>query len=164
PAAVPARPPAALPPRRPAAAGGRSRIGRAARRRRLRRGLEGADGFRLLGGPQILSRPGRPGAVAARGGPALPAAGSGPASGHAGMVALLHTYLAAAPPCLEYEYVEGGDLAGLIQEWHRPPAPPGPVIVERATRLLRDLAEIMAFAHRLKPPIVHRDLKPAPAA
>jgi hypothetical protein len=80
---------------------------------------------------------------------------------HTGIVALLHTYLAADPPCLEYEYVEGGDLAGLIQEWHRPPAPPGPVIVERATRLLRDLAEVMAFAHRLNPPIVHRDLKPA---
>src|SRR5262249_7236219 len=31
-----------------------------------------------------------------------------------GIVPLLHTYLGAQVPCLEYEYVEGGDLAGLI--------------------------------------------------
>ena len=37
---------------------------------------------------------------------------------HAGIVPLLHTYLSADPPCLEYEYVEGGDLTGLIQEMH----------------------------------------------
>jgi serine/threonine protein kinase len=80
---------------------------------------------------------------------------------HPGIVSLLHMYLAADPPCLEYEYVEGGDLAGLIQEWHRPPAPPGWKIVEKATHLMQHLAEIVAFAHRLQPPIVHRDLKPA---
>ncbi len=37
---------------------------------------------------------------------------------HAGIVALRETYLTADPPCLEYEYVEGGDLSGLIGEWH----------------------------------------------
>jgi serine/threonine-protein kinase len=59
---------------------------------------------------------------------------------------------------LEYEYVAGGDLAGLIAQWHRKPSPP---LVEEAARLLRQLAKIVAFAHRLNPPIVHRDLKPA---
>src|SRR5215510_4430751 len=33
---------------------------------------------------------------------------------HPGIVRLQHTYLSAETPCLEYEYVEGGDLAGLI--------------------------------------------------
>jgi len=77
---------------------------------------------------------------------------------HPGIVALKHTYLHADPPCLEYEFVAGGDLAGLIQNWHRRP---GADLVERSTRLMRELADIVAFAHRLNPPIVHRDLKPA---
>jgi formylglycine-generating enzyme required for sulfatase activity/serine/threonine protein kinase len=75
---------------------------------------------------------------------------------HPGIVQLQHTYLSAEPPCLEYEYVEGGDLAGLIQDWQH--SPPGP---ERVAQLVRELAGIVAFAHRLSPPIVHRDLKPA---
>jgi formylglycine-generating enzyme required for sulfatase activity len=78
---------------------------------------------------------------------------------HPGIVALQHTYLSADPPCLEYEFIPGGDLASLIQEWHRGPA--GRDVVEKANRLLLDLARIVAFAHRLDPPIVHRDLKPA---
>jgi formylglycine-generating enzyme required for sulfatase activity/serine/threonine protein kinase len=78
---------------------------------------------------------------------------------HPGIVALQHTYLTAEPPCLEYEYVEGGDLAGVLRDWHR--RPPGPEIVDRASRLLLDLARTVAFAHRLNPPVVHRDLKPA---
>jgi serine/threonine protein kinase len=76
---------------------------------------------------------------------------------HAGIVPLLHTYLSADPPCLEYEYVEGGDLTGLIQEMHAR----GPVKPEVANRLLVRLAEIVAFAHKAEPPIVHGDLKPA---
>jgi formylglycine-generating enzyme required for sulfatase activity len=78
---------------------------------------------------------------------------------HPGVVALRHTYLGADPPCLEYEYVAGGDLAGLIREWRRKPGGPGRAA--EAARLLLDLAHIVAFAHRLDPPIVHRDLKPA---
>ncbi len=78
---------------------------------------------------------------------------------HPGIVALQHTYLSADPPCLEYEYVAGGDLAGLIQEWRRQPGGPGRVA--QAARLMLDLARIVSFAHRLNPPIVHRDLKPA---
>jgi hypothetical protein len=34
-------------------------------------------------------------------------------------------------------------------------------LVNQATRLMRSLADIVTFAHRLDPPIVHRDLKPA---
>jgi formylglycine-generating enzyme required for sulfatase activity len=74
------------------------------------------------------------------------------------MVQLLHTYLSAQTPCLEYELVEGGDLGGLIQAWHRQEGGPTPV---QAARTVLRLAEIMATAHSANPPIVHRDLKPA---
>jgi formylglycine-generating enzyme required for sulfatase activity len=77
---------------------------------------------------------------------------------HPGIVRLLHTYLGADPPCLEYEYVPGGDLARLIAEWHHTPAAD---LLERSLRLMRELVDVVAFAHRLDPPIVHRDLKPA---
>src|SRR5262249_35100938 len=43
---------------------------------------------------------------------------------HPGIVPLLHTYLYADPPCLAYEYGEGGDLTGLIHDWHGYPAAP----------------------------------------
>src|SRR5262249_46657911 len=76
---------------------------------------------------------------------------------HPGIVRLLNTYLGADPPCLEYEYVEGGDLTALIRECH---APPG-FEVRRAKEVVRDLAGIVGFAHRLNPAVVHRDLKPA---
>ena len=58
---------------------------------------------------------------------------------------------------MEYEYVEGGDLAGLIQEWHRQ-TPSRP---QQAAKVVLRLSEIVGFAHRLDPPIVHRDLKPS---
>ncbi len=35
-----------------------------------------------------------------------------------GIVPLLDTFLNADPPCLMYEYIEGGDLSGLIRELH----------------------------------------------
>jgi TPR repeat protein/tRNA A-37 threonylcarbamoyl transferase component Bud32 len=76
---------------------------------------------------------------------------------NSGIVALHHTYLSADPPCLEYEYIEGGDLAGLIQELHAE----GRMKPDTANRLLLDLAGIVASAHRASPPIVHGDLKPA---
>jgi len=76
---------------------------------------------------------------------------------HEGIVRLEHSFLGADPPCLAYEYIEGGDLAGLILEWHRTGVP----TPEQAARVVRQLAEIMAFAHAQNPPIVHRDLKPA---
>jgi serine/threonine protein kinase len=76
---------------------------------------------------------------------------------HSGIVPLLQTYLSADPPCLEYEYVEGGDLSALIRELHAR----GQLKPAAATRLLLRLAEIVAAAHRADPPIVHGDLKPA---
>jgi formylglycine-generating enzyme required for sulfatase activity len=77
---------------------------------------------------------------------------------HPGIVPLLDTYLNGDPPCLKYEYVAGGDLSGLIGQWrHSPPADHA----GECMRLMHELADIVAFAHRLDPPIVHRDLKPA---
>jgi serine/threonine protein kinase/lipoprotein NlpI len=77
---------------------------------------------------------------------------------HPGIVTLQHTYLSSETPCLEYEFVSGGDLAGLIQEWHRSPNRPTPIEI---SRVLHQLAFIVGFAHEQDPPIVHRDLKPA---
>lgn len=72
-----------------------------------------------------------------------------------GIIRLQHTYLSATPPCLEYEYVAGGDLAGLIQEWQQAgAATPG-----KSARLLQRLARIVGAAHQQG--VVHRDLKPA---
>ena len=76
---------------------------------------------------------------------------------HPGIVSLLQTYLSAEPQCLEYEFVEGGDLGGLIQESHarRQMTP------SAANKALLQLGKIVAFAHQANPPIVHGDLKPA---
>ncbi len=76
---------------------------------------------------------------------------------HTGIVPLLDASLSSDPPCLKYEYIEGGDLAGLIRDWPSDGRPRW----ETATRLVLQLAQVVGFAHRLSPPIVHRDLKPA---
>ena len=76
---------------------------------------------------------------------------------HPGIVGLQQTYLDAATPCLQYELVEGGDLAGLVQEWHRKCGGPTP---RQAAKVILRIADIVASAHQLDPPIVHRDLKP----
>jgi serine/threonine protein kinase len=78
---------------------------------------------------------------------------------HPGIVELRHTYLSAEPPCLEYEYVEGGDLAGVIQESHR--SAQGGLAPAEAARLILRLAGTVGHIHQLRPPLVHRDLKPA---
>lgn len=77
---------------------------------------------------------------------------------HKGIVQLRHTYLSADPPCLEYEFVESGDLGSLIQEWHRARAKTNPI---HAGTVVNQLTSIVAHFHKLTPPIVHRDLKPA---
>lgn len=74
---------------------------------------------------------------------------------HPGIVKLLHTYLNTDPPCLEYEYVAGGDLAEELRR-HRKGFPP-----PHAAQIVLKLANIIGYAHQLTPPIVHRDLKPA---
>jgi TPR repeat protein/serine/threonine protein kinase len=75
------------------------------------------------------------------------------------IVPLLHSYLGATPPCLEYEYVAGGDLTALIYrhlQQHQ-----GKAVPEYARKVIRSLAGALSHAHRLTPPIVHRDIKPA---
>ncbi|HTU23004.1 MAG TPA: SUMF1/EgtB/PvdO family nonheme iron enzyme [Gemmataceae bacterium] len=76
---------------------------------------------------------------------------------HPGIVRLIDTHLSADPPFLEYEFVEGGDLAGLIQDLHEH----GRMTLDLANRLFLHLVEIVAHVHRADPPIVHGDLKPA---
>src|SRR5438874_1033502 len=77
---------------------------------------------------------------------------------HPGVVALLDAALSVDPPCLKYEYIEGGDLAGLVRDWQQGTEKPR---WELATKVILQLARIVGYAHRLSPPIVHRDLKPA---
>jgi formylglycine-generating enzyme required for sulfatase activity len=77
---------------------------------------------------------------------------------HPGIVPLRQTYLNADPPCLEYEHVPCGDLAGVVHESHRSRRPLAPLQI---AELVLQIAKILGFAHRLDPPIVHRDLKPA---
>ncbi|MBM3651129.1 MAG: hypothetical protein FJX11_25425, partial [Alphaproteobacteria bacterium] len=76
---------------------------------------------------------------------------------HNGIVQLLYTHLRASPPCLEYEYVEGGDLAGVLAELHANGMPSA----ELVAKVILNLAKIVAFAHGQSPAIIHRDLKPA---
>jgi serine/threonine protein kinase len=76
---------------------------------------------------------------------------------HPGIVPLRQAYLDREPLCLEYEYVNGGDLAALLAEWQRG----GKLPRGQVNRLIQRLAEIVGHAHKLSPPIVHRDLKPA---
>jgi hypothetical protein len=75
---------------------------------------------------------------------------------HRGIVELRYAHLEGDTPCLEYEYVEGGDLAGLVTDLHRA----GKASPLQMARILSMLAQAVGHAHRLKPPIVHRDLKP----
>lgn len=78
--------------------------------------------------------------------------------GQPGIVSLRQTYLGADPSCLEYEYVEGGDLSGLIAEWGRRR---GGMPPQYAARLILEMATIVGYTHRLRPAVIHRDLKPA---
>src|SRR5205823_2652461 len=55
------------------------------------------------------------------------------------------------------EFIEGGDLGALIQEWHLQSVPSP----RQVAGVVLQLAEIVGYAHSLNPPIVHRDLKPA---
>jgi eukaryotic-like serine/threonine-protein kinase len=74
-----------------------------------------------------------------------------------GIVRLNDTYLSADPPCLEYEYVAGGELTGLMRDYRSR----GGIAPRDAAKIVERLARTVGFFHRLDPPIVHRDLKPA---
>jgi serine/threonine protein kinase len=78
--------------------------------------------------------------------------------GHRGVVRLLHAHLDSDPPCLEYEFVEGEDLGRQLRV--RGNARAGSM-ESSDLRLMRELIDVVASAHRLDPPVVHRDLKPA---
>ncbi len=77
---------------------------------------------------------------------------------HPGIVRLRRSFLSTDPPCLEYDYRAGGDLASACNEWSRLPQGPSP---SQIARIMMRLATIVAFAHRLESPLVHRDLNPA---
>jgi hypothetical protein len=72
---------------------------------------------------------------------------------HPGMVELRQAYLDTDPPCLEYEYIDGGELTDWVR--HHPLTP------RQASEVIVRLAGTVGFAHRLAPAVVHRDLKPA---
>ncbi|HYH66584.1 MAG TPA: SUMF1/EgtB/PvdO family nonheme iron enzyme [Urbifossiella sp.] len=76
---------------------------------------------------------------------------------HPNIVPLLDCNLDGDTPWLMYEFVEGGTLAGLIEQWRELPAPRR---LGRAVRTLHAIADALAACHRLDPPLVHRDLKP----
>jgi serine/threonine protein kinase len=77
-----------------------------------------------------------------------------------GIVPLVDAYVEddADIPWLAYEYVEGGDLAGLVRQMKQTAAPQR---AAEALALLRDLAAVVGRFHRLPQPTTHRDLKPA---
>jgi TPR repeat protein len=75
-----------------------------------------------------------------------------------GIVPLRQTYLSAETPCLEYDFIEGGDLASAIYAYRERN---GPLEPGMATKIVLKLARSVGQLHQLSPPIVHRDLKPA---
>ena len=72
---------------------------------------------------------------------------------HPDIVELIYPHLRCSPPCLEYEYVDGGDLSRLMDVRADRPFTP----LEIAKIMVR-IATPVAFAHERG--IVHRDLKP----
>ena len=133
-------------------------VGRAPRHGWVRRGVEGpARSFRIVqpGRVQVLHRSHGPSAVCAHEAKVLDRVMR--QGRHPGIVRLEATYLSADPPCLQYEYVEGGDSAA----GSRTAIVSGEALGGASGQGDARLAEIVAFAHRLDPPIVHRDLKPA---
>ena len=76
---------------------------------------------------------------------------------HPNIVELKDTHVVDQLACLEYEYVNGGDLARLAADLHHA----NRATPERIAQIMLQLAKAVGFAHSLHPPIVHRDLKPA---
>ena len=75
-----------------------------------------------------------------------------------GIVKLRQAYIESDTPCLEYEFINGGDLCGLMSEWLNMPKERRTLL---ALQMLLKLARTIAPLHTMNPPIVHRDLKPA---
>jgi serine/threonine protein kinase len=74
-----------------------------------------------------------------------------------GLVPLTGTFRELDPPICRYDFVDGGDLTGLIRD-----RKPGldPKRTTQATRLAFRIAQIIGGLHRVTPPIIHRGLKP----
>jgi formylglycine-generating enzyme required for sulfatase activity len=75
-----------------------------------------------------------------------------------GIVELWDAFLDHDPPCLVYQFIEGGDLTGLMRNLKTLPAKERET---RAVEVMIALASIVAPLHAMVPPIIHRDLKPA---
>jgi len=75
-----------------------------------------------------------------------------------GIVKLKQAYIDSEINCLEYEFVNGGDLCGLLADWLQLSKEKR---IQVALQMLLNLARTIAPLHRMNPPIVHRDLKPA---
>lgn len=76
-----------------------------------------------------------------------------------GIVPLLDAYLNGDTPWLAYEYIEGGDLAGMVRNDLQKLPPPRRAA--RAILIVGVLAKVVGRLHALPHPIIHRDLKPA---
>ena len=72
---------------------------------------------------------------------------------HPQIVKLLYSHLNQLNPCLEYEFVDGGDLEQYIERRHENRLTPTELV-----DLMIQIVEPVAFAHKHE--IVHRDLKP----
>ncbi|MGL4552865.1 MAG: bifunctional serine/threonine-protein kinase/formylglycine-generating enzyme family protein, partial [Gemmataceae bacterium] len=75
---------------------------------------------------------------------------------NAHVVKLQDAFLDCDTPWLQYEYVAGGDLGGLVATWPKDLAARS----SNAVTVLKTLAGTVAQCHGLNPAVVHRDLKP----
>jgi tetratricopeptide (TPR) repeat protein len=75
-----------------------------------------------------------------------------------GIVPLRYLHLSADPPCLEYEFIEGGNLPFVVYG-HQ--AAKGPLAANAASKIVLQIARAIGQVHLLPSPIVHRDLKPS---
>ncbi len=75
-----------------------------------------------------------------------------------GIVRLHQVHMESHPPCVEYEFVNGGDLCGLINELSYMPRERRAAM---AIQILLRLSRTIAPLHAMLPPFIHRDLKPA---
>ncbi|MBN9122321.1 MAG: SUMF1/EgtB/PvdO family nonheme iron enzyme [Planctomycetes bacterium] len=76
---------------------------------------------------------------------------------HPNIVPLLDYNLDGDVPWLMYEFVEGGTLASLIEQWHELPLSNR---LGRTVQALHAIAGALTTCHRLYPPLIHRDMKP----